>query len=102
MAEWRDKGATVCKRVSIVSASFTAQIVGAIVMTGNTYNEKIAAVSFLGALSVVLIHINVAAPMGTFSWWVYQLTANGFCRWAVPFFFAVSGYFLAARVDDKG
>lgn len=71
-------------------------------MTGNTYNEKIAAVSFLGALSVVLIHINVAAPMGTFSWWVYQLTANGFCRWAVPFFFAVSGYFLAARVDDKG
>lgn len=70
-------------------------------MTGG-YNNKIATLSFLGALCVVLIHIGVKAPEGSFSWWVYQLTANGFCRWAVPFFFAAAGYFLAAHVDEPG
>lgn len=66
------------------------------------YNQKLANASFFGALCVVLIHVGVKVPEGSFSWWVYQLTANGFCRWAVPFFFAAAGYLLAAHVDEPG
>lgn len=66
------------------------------------HDQKIVNASFLGALSVVLIHIGVDAPDGSLSWWFYQMTANGFCRWAVPFFFATTGYFLAAHIDEHG
>lgn len=71
-------------------------------MIDSSRNQKVVNASFMGALCVVLIHVGVAAPMGSSSWWVYQLTANGFCRWAVPFFFVAAGYFLAAHVGEIG
>ena len=30
------------------------------------------------------------------------MMANGFCRWAVPFFFAASGFLLAQHADEDG
>lgn len=71
-------------------------------MSMNGFNQKVVNAGFLGALCVVLIHIDVKAVEGSFSWWVYQMMANGFCRWAVPFFFATAGYFLAAHINEAG
>ena len=64
------------------------------------YNDKIAFAAFLGAISVVMIHITVNANVGGLHWWLYQMTAQGLCRWAVPFFFATAGYFVACRTDE--
>lgn len=72
-----------------------------IVMEPTAKNEKVALLSFVAAVLVVLIHVGLNAELGSWRWWIWQMCSNGICRWAVPFFFAVSGYFLTAHIGEK-
>lgn len=51
----------------------------------------------IGVVAVVLIHTAASRPLG------FGIDAgrliDQLCRWAVPFYFVASGYFLACRID---
>ena len=68
-------------------------------MTKET-SQKIKNMGFICALFVVSIHINWHTDESQLLWWGRQLICEGFARIAVPFFFVVSGYFLAAHFDE--
>ena len=70
-------------------------------MTKET-SQKIKNMGFICALFVVSIHIDWHADESQLLWWGKQLIYGGFARIAVPFFFVVSGYFLAAHFDEDG
>ena len=61
---------------------------------------KITNMAFVCALMVVVIHVWCEANTGSVCWWLHELSANGICRIAVPFFFSVSGYFLGRRIGE--
>ena len=50
---------------------------------------------------VVFIHVGRPSIIGSPGWWIYQFTAEGISRIAVPFFFICSGYFLARHFVHK-
>lgn len=62
---------------------------------------KIANMSLLGALLVISIHCGYCVAESGPCWWVSHIFENGYSRIAVPFFFVVSGYFLAAHINDE-
>lgn len=66
-------------------------------------SQKIKNMGFLCALLVVTIHLRwpeyEPLPLG---WFLYQSIAQGIARIAVPFFFIVSGFFLAQHFDEHG
>ena len=66
-------------------------------------SNKIANMSLLCSLMVICIHVlkRTQAP-GSFAWRCRQLSGEGLCRIAVPFFFAAAGYFLAMHFCEKG
>ena len=68
-------------------------------MTKET-SQKIKNMGFICALLVVSIHIGWHKDESQLLWWGKQLVCEGFARIAVPFFFVVSGYFLAAHFDE--
>ena len=70
------------------------------VVTSET-STRIATMSFLCALLVILIHTDRAPVEGTLSALLFSM---GFIitRIAVPFFFCVAGYFLAGHTCDRG
>ncbi len=64
---------------------------------GTYTSEKINQLSFFFVCLVVLVHtggIFENAPPSTPAWWLHHLFSKGIGRSAVPFFFAVSGFFL--------
>ena len=63
---------------------------------------KIANMSLLCAIFVVMIHC--ASPMkdGSLSWYLSKLIFNGVTCVAVPFFFLASGYFLGTHKIEDG
>ena len=63
-------------------------------------SAKITNMAFVCALMVVVIHVWYEAEKGSVCWWLHELSANGICRIAVPFFFLVSGYFLGRRMGE--
>lgn len=67
-------------------------------------SRKIAAFGFLGAFGVTMIHAAQPVPgdPAQAGWWFYRLTAGVFGRLAVPFYFAVAGFFLARRAEGAG
>lgn len=63
-------------------------------------SAKICAMAFVCACLVVAIHNGWKAEIGTGAWWINNLIQQGLARIAVPFFFVVSGYFLAAHFQE--
>ena len=54
------------------------------------------------ACIVALSHVGYNTAAGSAAWWFVRLTRYGLCCLAVPFFFAVSGYFLSRHFDERG
>lgn len=64
-------------------------------------NRKIQNMSLLCAVLVVGIHVRW--PEGdAFGWFGYHFIKEGIARIAVPFFFIVSGFFLARHFNETG
>lgn len=64
-------------------------------------NSKIAGLGFLCSCLVVFIHLSMGevSPQSAV-WWFRELFVRGVCQIAVPFFFAVSGFFLGKHADE--
>lgn len=67
----------------------------------NETSSRIANMAFICSCLVVLIHLRSTPIEGTFSWWFIHLTGHTIARVAVPFFFLVSGYFLASHTSNS-
>ena len=65
-------------------------------------SQKIKNMSIVCALLVVVIHVTWPTESVCLTWFINQLVAQGIARIAVPFFFVVSGFFLAAHFDEEG
>ena len=66
-------------------------------------NAKVANMGFGCALLVVAIHLaDAPQEAGTPTWLVYAFVRQVLATVAVPYFFLVSGYFLAQRSGDSG
>lgn len=65
-------------------------------------SHKIKNMSIICALLVVMIHIGWYKDSVCSTWFINELVAQGIARIAVPFFFVVSGFFLAAHFDEDG
>jgi len=63
-------------------------------------SQKIKNMSIVCALLVVTIHVGWPKDLGCFTWYIRQLLVDGVARIGVPFFFVVSGYFLAGHFND--
>lgn len=66
------------------------------------FSAKAANMSLLGALLVVSIHCGFAGQSGVWCQALNLVFANAIARVAVPFFFLLSGYFLAGHVGEEG
>lgn len=64
-------------------------------------SNKIRNASLIAALLVVVIHIRVDATVGSALWWLSKCSIS-ISTIAVPFFFVVSGFFLAGKMDETG
>ena len=65
-------------------------------------NERIASFSFLCACLVVSVHCGVCPSEINSKWWFNQIFSSGIGAIAVPYFFVVSGFFIAKHVDESG
>lgn len=65
-------------------------------------SEKIANFSLLCACMVVAQHLLCDFAQNSFWGFVSSTVFNGVCQIAVPYFFVVSGYFLAGHFGDCG
>ena len=66
-------------------------------------DNRIANASFVCALLVLFIHLEqVPQTVGSVSWAIYYVIRYVLAVAAVPFFFTVSGYFLAGRIGTFG
>ena len=63
-------------------------------------SAKVANMSFVCALLVVLIHTTVRADSASSLWWFKSVGREFVCKIGVPFFFVASGYYLAAHWQD--
>lgn len=66
------------------------------------FSAKAANMSLLGALLVVSIHCGFAGQPGLWCQTLNLVFSNAIARVAVPFFFLLSGYFLAGHVGEVG
>lgn len=67
----------------------------------DSLSNRIANGSLLAALGVVIVHLPGAVGDGICRDLYWYLSA-GLCKAAVPFFFMVSGFFLAAHIAEEG
>ena len=65
-------------------------------------SEKIASLGFLCACMVVIDHATVLLAKGCAAWWTVEIVSRGICQIAVPYFFVVSGFFIAAHFEEPG
>ena len=66
-------------------------------------SQKIKNMSLLCAFLVVSIHVDWPSDVPLSAGWVLSnALAGGYAGIAVPFFFVVSGYFLAKHFDEDG
>lgn len=62
--------------------------------------SRISNMGIICMMLVVPIHIQAAGTEGSFGWWFNALIRNGIAKIAVPYFFIISGYFLAAHFGE--
>ena len=67
---------------------------------GEMLSRKIAFSSFICACMVVIDHSDGKTVEGGLAWWIEEFVSNGLCQMAVPFFFVISGFFLAGHVGQ--
>lgn len=68
-----------------------------------TLSNKIANMSALCSLMVVVIHVLKREQLtGSCAWHLRRICGEGLCRIAVPFFFAAAGYFISVHFNEKG
>ena len=65
-------------------------------------SQKIKNMSVICAMLVVTIHVGWPKDVICLTWFINELVAHGIARIAVPFFFVVSGFFLATHFDERG
>ena len=65
-------------------------------------SQKIKNMSIICAMFVVMIHIDWYSASICTTWFINEFIKEGIARIAVPFFFVVSGFFLAAHFDEEG
>ena len=82
--------------------SFRPDRIGKAIKRSEFISNKIKNMSIVCAMLVPFIHVGKPSIVGSSGWYVYQFTAEGICRIAVPFFCACSGYFLSKHFADKG
>ncbi len=68
----------------------------------STVGQRIANMSVVCACIVALSHVGYNTAVGSAGWWFVRMTRCGVCCLAVPFFFAVSGYFLSRHFEEPG
>lgn len=66
----------------------------------SSVSNKIRNMSFVCACLVVLIHITRHVARDSGAWWLFAIGSESVCRIAVPFFFLVSGFFIAGHFDE--
>lgn len=71
-------------------------------MIGRELSNKIYNMSIVCAMLVVILHIDPNFEVCSFGWCLDRLFNDGIGRVAVPFFFLVSGFFLAQHVTEEG
>lgn len=64
-------------------------------------SSKISKMSLICAFFVVCIHCKPDGEIHSLTWWYTTLFSRGICSIAVPFFFTVSGFFLAQHIFEK-
>ena len=64
--------------------------------------SRMANMAVVCACIVALSHVGYNTDVGSAGWWLVRMTRYGFCCLAVPFFFMVSGYFLARHFGEAG
>lgn len=62
---------------------------------------KLRNISFICAILVIFIHTSITLPDYSPSWYVYQFILNGVTRVAVPYFFAISGFFALTSLSTR-
>lgn len=65
-------------------------------------SQKIKNMSILCTVFVVSIHIGLPESLDSSTWFLTQLIPNGIANIAVPFFYVVSGFFLALHIGESG
>lgn len=71
-------------------------------MISEETSQKIRNMSVVCAMLVVTIHIKWPNEQLCPTWFVYEFIRDGLAQIAVPFFFIVSGFFLAAHFNEPG
>lgn len=71
-------------------------------MIDKTLSSKISNMGVVCAMLVVLCHIFPKVKIGSFTWCIDRFINDGIGRTAVPYFFIVSGFFLARHIGEKG
>ena len=66
-----------------------------------TNSNKVANLGFVASLLVVFIHLSEPSTMGL-SWVCHYMIRHVVAPIAVPYFFVVSGYFIAAHSENPG
>ena len=71
-------------------------------MIDRALSSKISNMGVVCAILVVLLHICPRAEVGSLTWCCDRFFNDGIGRAAVPFFFSISGFFLARHIDEDG
>ena len=71
-------------------------------MIDRALSNKISNMSVICAMLVVMTHVFPKVEVRSFTWCVDRFIFDGLGRVAVPYFFIVSGFFLARHINESG
>ena len=65
-------------------------------------SNRIKTLSVICTFFVVALHTCANYEVNSLSWYLKTSFEHGVCRMAVPFFFVVSGFFIAVHLNEEG